>query len=758
MDNRFIYSTKHIISFFIKIIVSFLFITTESRAQEVWLPLIDRDLIVIGKNNPLDFSNLNKAGFAGQYGWAVALPDGHIGFEKLRQSQHFLCASLVFNSLNGGIPDHTDSIRLVEQLHRTGYNLVRLHFIDAHLMAGRLQDFDFDPEQFDHLHYLLSQLKQAGIYWIVDGMTSDNAGYGNVQPHRYIKKYSAKVDVLSSHEGFLHWSNLVERLWGKENPYTGMSTLEDPALLGIILINEGGIDYLSTINGNKYSDKLSILFAKWLKSHYNNENTLKSAWHGGFGLNESLDSRVFVPDSIRGQSPRSIDFSKFVADLEKETYFAMTAHVQKLGFKGLTTAYDNWGFFNTDISRATPGWVDMHSYHVLPTNHGRVGSSIQQISVHQNSARYVRELTNARQWGKPFTVSEYSQPFWNRWRNESAALIPAVAAHQGWDAICQFSETPIQFDYGPSNFSLRQAIFPYGVGADPIAHAGERLAAMLYLRGDVAPARSSIHIHLDAQASLTRNGGWEQIPEGLSRLGLVSAIGIDMNTNRSQPQPGQLSINLPSDSSQWREKLESQLLRGGLDVGSWSTASLRDAGLISSKNLTQVNNGTYHSDTEQILFNNDQKIITITTDKTLVIVAPQGNFSAGSFQVENKADATLFAISSLDGKPVNSSQRLLLWVLTDAINTGMTFEDSTRQTIKSVGHFPPMVKPAIATLRFSNENAKKFKIWPLSLNGTRHLPIPTSVQENKLEVHIDTQKLPDGPALFFEISTESALH
>ncbi len=100
---------------------------------------------------------------------------------------------------------------------------------------------------------------------------------------------------------------------------------------------------------------------------------------------------------------------------------------------------------------------------------GQPGSKLAQWSLHKNVAHYVRELETARQWGKPFTVTEYAQPFWNRWRHESAALVPAVAAHQGWDAICQFAEMPIQLDYNASPFVRMQSIYPFGVGADPIA-------------------------------------------------------------------------------------------------------------------------------------------------------------------------------------------------------------------------------------------------------------------------------------------------
>ena len=101
-----------------------------------WMPLTDGELSVI-PGSALDFSKLVEAGPAGKHGWAKVLEDGHIGFEQRSAPQRFLMASAVFSKLNGGLPDKAGSERLAQELKRTGYNMVRLHFVDAHLMTGR---------------------------------------------------------------------------------------------------------------------------------------------------------------------------------------------------------------------------------------------------------------------------------------------------------------------------------------------------------------------------------------------------------------------------------------------------------------------------------------------------------------------------------------------------------------------------------------------------------------------------------------------
>ncbi|SHM00363.1 Beta-galactosidase [Nitrosospira sp. Nsp11] len=745
----------------VPLLITLLIAARNVLAEDSWKTVTDQDLTV-SSGSALDFSAMVATGPAGKYGSAIVLSDGHIGFERRSTPERFLCASLALSPLSGGMPDKAGSERLVRELARTGYNLVRLASVDALLMTGRFKDFDFDPEQFDRLHYLLAQLKAAGIYWIVDGLTSDNAAWGDVRPHRWVKKYRTKMDVLTDPKAFAHWATLIERLWGAKNPYTGIAPMHDPAMLGMILVNEGSFFYLVEAyrphpakagDGPLYPPQLAPQFRDWLKARYSNYSALRSAWGAELKDRESLDGIVDLPATVRGKGPRDIDFARFIVDVEQRAYRAMEKRVRDLGFKGLTTAFDNWSYLGADITRSSLQWVDLHSYHVLPNNHGEPGSRLVQSSLHKNTGQYIRALSNARQWGKPFTVTEYGQPFWNRWRHESAALMPAVAAHQSWDAICQFAESPIQFDYGPSPFVRRQAIYPFSVGGDPIAHAAERLAAMLYLRGDVASSQHRIHLHLDAEKVLTSSGGWEQVPEPLSKLALISPLGLDFGPIPGRPKPGELWVNLTGSQPWWLVK-SANGPAAGRDLRSDAVAALQGAGLIGSGNRSRPENQLFQSDTGQLVIDSGAGIIQVVTDRTVALVLKGGNASAGTLTVGTASGPALFAVSSLDKKPIAQSRHLLLWVLTDAINTGMTFADAERTTIKTLGKFPPQVQTISATLRVASENSAGLKAWPLTLGGTRRQAIPLMRTGDAIELHVDTAALPDGPALFFEIAGE----
>jgi hypothetical protein len=162
----------------------------------------------------------------------------------------------------------------------------------------------------------------------------------------------------------------------------------------------------------------------------------------------------------------------------------------------------------------------------------------------------------------------------------------------------------------------------------------------------------------------------------------------------------------------------------------------------------------FQSDTGQLVIDSGAGLIQVVTDRTVALVLKGGDASVNALSVRGASGPALFAVSSLDKKPVAQSRHLLVWVLTDAINTGMTFADAERTTIKTLGKFPPQIQTISATLRIAAENSAGLKVWPLALGGTRRAPIPLTRAGNTVELRVDTAALPDGPALFFEIAEE----
>ena len=106
-----------------------------SFATEVWSPVKDISL-AIEDGSILDLSSLAKAVPAGSHGRVIVNQQGHLAFDASPDKpQRFLAAALTLNSLTAVSPDHRSHDLYARQLRLHGYNLVRLHFVDASLMT-----------------------------------------------------------------------------------------------------------------------------------------------------------------------------------------------------------------------------------------------------------------------------------------------------------------------------------------------------------------------------------------------------------------------------------------------------------------------------------------------------------------------------------------------------------------------------------------------------------------------------------------------
>ena len=395
-----------------------------------------------------------------------------------------LCATLALGPSVGGYPKADDADRYALELRRRGYNLARFVFVDAALMTGRKLDFDFDPIQLDRLFYLLAALKKQGVYWMIDGLTSPNGAMGDVQPHRWVRKYRLDLEVFWSDAAGAHWRTLVKDLWGRRNPYTGLSTLADPALMGVILVNENNLRFLQ--HSEAPHPELAKRFGIWIRAHAEQDDGLRRRW----SLNESglPDSALFQSEFHQaGSGSAGKDMDAFLTELELDAFKRLSQSIRDMGYAGPVTMFNVWNGRQANATRSGLPWVDMHNYHDLPTQYTDPGSRILNTSSLIGAMPMLTEFTGGRVRGKPFTASEYGQPFWNSYRHEAGLTIPLAAAAMGWAAICRFAENSVNLDYG-ARTPRERLMTPFMIGLDPIARAGELTAALLYRRGDgVAP-------------------------------------------------------------------------------------------------------------------------------------------------------------------------------------------------------------------------------------------------------------------------------
>ncbi|MBP1554647.1 MAG: hypothetical protein J6U30_01060, partial [Oscillospiraceae bacterium] len=185
----------------------------------------------------LDFSYLLDAP-AGCHGF-VRAEKGHLFFEDGKRAK-FIGFNIAARS---NTPDHETARRLAERFASMGVNIIRLHAADAPISdepcswascrETPLLDYEkgssrlFHPEGLDRFDYLVSALKEKGIYLHIDLIVArqfvegDDLMYPGEVPSctkRY-PMYNARLIELQK--------EYARELLTHVNPYTGLALRDD---------------------------------------------------------------------------------------------------------------------------------------------------------------------------------------------------------------------------------------------------------------------------------------------------------------------------------------------------------------------------------------------------------------------------------------------------------------------------------------------------------------------------------------------------
>lgn len=668
-----------------------------AASDEAWVPVREVGL-ELQSSSPLDFSAILPNAPITE---ANRLTVAEEGFFASAEARHLpvklLCASLAWSPASGGFPEHADADRYARQLAMRGYNIARFHFVDAGLMFGRDRDFDFDAEALDRFHYLLAALKREGISWIFDGLTSWRGGYGGFED-RWEANGDLKRSVITSPEGFEHWVELQKRLYGVVNPYTGMSPLADPALALMVLVNEGGIEF-STVAQDRpdapdYPEALRPGFVAWLKTRYPDTRALATAW-GGLSLWESLESgAIDLPGNRYQDSLRIRDLQAHFTAIEIDATRRTSEVLRELGYRGAISNYNNWSTLQASLSRSGLDVVTMNTYFDWVSGYDP-GASLTQQSSLADELSYLTSAAATRWLGRPFLLTEYDHLFWNRYRYEAGLAMAAYASLQSWDGICRHGHGPIVLRYG-EDFAHKRQMLPYAIALDPVARAGETLAALLFRRGDVAPASHSLAIPL-GEGDLTIDMQAQQ-PEALSRLALRSRIGLSSAAGETPTDVGRTNV--------------------------------------------------YRSDTGEIALFPDRRTLSVVTPRTeaAAFETLTEPLHLSALTLERSDGPMLFSASSLDGAPLPRSRKILLIMATDAHNTGMVFDQPDERVIRDFGRLPVLIRPA--RIKFTLVGDGDWVLSPVGLDGVTHPALARGSGTVAMQLENSSDH---GPTTFFLI-------
>lgn len=625
-----------------------------------------------------------------------------------------------FWAVNGPPNDLKDPAalrRLARLLAKYGVNMVRLHhgYFD--------EKGEVDREAVQRAIDVVECMKAEGIYshlsiyfplWLTP--KPDNP---------FLKGYDGQKKPFAA----LFFNREFQqqyRAWWKAllltpSAKTGRRLIDEPAVAGAEIINEDSYFFWTFHENNIPDPQLRILeaqFGDWLKTKYGSLDAAFRKWNGlKVARDNPAEGRVgFRPlwNIFNEKTPRDKDTTQFLLESQRRFYQETYRFLRDIGFKGVITC-SNWTTASPEVfgplekySYTVGDFIDRHGY--LSCNSKGEHSEWSIRDGHTYSDRSALRF-DPEQPGKPKVFahpamdpsydnkpSMLSETTWNRpnrYRSEAPLFLAAYGALQDSDAVVHFALDGAAWTVKPNYFMQPWTLMsPAMMGQFPAA-------ALLYRKGLVAPGERLVDLNLKVQDLLDLRGTPLPQDAALDELRLKDV------PQGTAPQPGSLIDPLVH-------------FAGRTNV-----------------NFTEQDRPSKRADLTRYI-DRARQTVTSTNGQLrldygiglLTIDAPEAQGVSGALAKRGTVDLKEMAVSSdlelghivavsLDGRPLATSGRILLQVMSEERNSGFTTEPAGNgvKKITSIGRDPWQVRAISGTVRFKRPDAAQLKVTALDENG-----------------------------------------
>lgn len=654
-----------------------------------WIPLAANPWVAPG--SALDVAALRPTGApAGKHGRVVAR-GGHFEFENMPGvPQRFYGVNICEDA---NTPPLGTADRFAANLARAGYNAIRFHHHETDLVAGTGDPSatTLNPERMQRFDALVAACIEHGIYMTTDMFVSrrgiswrsvgeDRDGEIDMETFKYL---------VPVHEGV--WSNFTafaRNFLGHENPYTGRTLAEEPAMVGLSLVNEGPLD-----------GKSPAWYGEWPQ--------WRKAWHDWLSSKKASDpehwgcvSEAPLPDGYA--SPQSAAFLVFLQEVEGRFADRVRAFLRDELNCRIPLSNMNNGKRRAfqAVRHDAYDYVDLHFYIDHPVFLGKWWRLPQYFpNVNPMKSPKLGGLSNVslRFFDRPFTISEWNYCGPGRFRGLGGIATGAEAALQDWSGLWRFA-----WAHGVAGVAHpeEKGLGPFDVVNDPLQRASDLACVFLFLRGDLAPLkdefvvgfpRSSLAVP-DPSLNESAAAGHE-----LARAGWSAKIGMALDAPASVKTPAAPERDSP--------------------------VAIDEA-------------------TGRLLF---------STPRMAGGFAEQGAIPAGDVRaVVSGAPATVWA-SSLDGNPISTSRNILVAHITDVQPRGSKYADEDMKILLSWGEHRRMLMRrgrADISLRVAPGS---YAVYSLNADGTRRDSVPFRMEKGRLLFTAQVDADPSSATWLYEV-------
>ena len=570
-------------------------------------------------------------------------------------------------------PDHEEAPLLAADLARLGVNCVRFHFMDVdwgqHLFeASRDDTRRLDMSNLDRLDFFIAELKRRGIYTNLNLNVGRRYKAGDgVRDWQFLSV--GKYSVLFNERLIELQQEFARQLLTHRNPYTGREYRHEPAVAVVEIVNENSLVegwQRKRLGGKNDTSNLTwtpmpVSYAEELRQKYRD-------WLATNSLASSPENEV-----------------RFYVELEERFHSRMKQFLRDdLGVQSLVVG-------NSDYSRDVSGYprilpllqhdiVDAHDYWQLAKGDTDYVAVANTPMVSQPLRSTAVGLARSAVLGRPFTVSESNHPFPNEYACEGMPILTAYAMLQDWDGIYWFTwgrgrradaAAGIERRFRPWGWA-----YSYDFSNDPMKVASLAVCGLMWHRRDVATARQTLVRRYTREAAIATLFQDAKTSRPFFTPGFDPLLALRHATRfeiTDQPQP-------PFPSPLAEEDLR--------------------------------------SDTEELAWN-ARRVVTVNTPRTQALVGFLGGASARTTHLIANVSTPFCTVivTSLDGEPIESSQRLLLLTTSRCANSQMQW-DAARQKATMFGSGPTCIEPVTGTVTLRGLTASDLNVQPLTAIGS----------------------------------------
>ena len=652
------------------------------KAGDGWSPI---DYVKdVEAGTALDFSNQGlQDAPAGKYGWLRNV-GGHFEFEgRPGKPVRLYGVNLCFDA---NFPEQDEADRLVTRLVRLGYNTIRVHHYESAngVVKGSPDHKTVNPERTRKLDYLLSRAIAAGLYVTTDLYTCRDVRWSEIGLPRpdwatgdIVDKQVYKNLIAVWQPAFDNWKTFACNFLTHVNPYTGRRYADEPALPLVSLINEGHLS--------------------WCWSKINRMEPMKKAWREWLAGRRAAKPGYAAgvsDDCEQMKDTNSGVFGDFMADLETDLVRREREAMREIGVKALLTS-ENCGWHSASLEAMREkcyDYVDDHFYVDHPQFLDRpwsLPSKCDNRNPVLSGWLPPEVIAFTRLADKPFTVTEWNFSGPGMFRGVGGIMTGAMSALQDWDGLWRFA-----YSHGLEGMRSRQG-FPgyFDVASDPLGQASDRASVCLFLRRDLEPLAENAALAY-APADFHDGKRWR---------GVVPAW----------------------RGATWNLKVATTA--GGSAAG-WNVFPAAGEKGVAGRETAPVK----ACPGEAIVLDRARGSFAINTPRTAGGFAPSGSLAAGAVRFDvGEVAATVWA-SSLDGRPIVQSRRMLVTHLTDVQADGNVYADKAKTVLLKWGSYPPIARNGKARIELALDDPAGYAVWGLETSGRRLERIPCEVNGGKL--------------------------